>query len=183
MSEKLTFIGLIRSFFCLRAYVSVDTLPFCSCESLTQTASISVFQVCSLTLLMVVGDSDSRCLLEFSCFLLVCCSYARLIWESQHLRDCHSKLDMTPGYKERKILSLKCLILCIHLLFSPKGIMKCYMNNSLHPHTGAGSMIQHVVQARIASAIYPTASLMNHSCKPNIINRLSDCNLCKWKYT
>lgn len=34
----------------------------------------------------------------------------------------------------------------------------------------AGSMIQHVVQARIASAIYPTASLMNHSCKPNIIN-------------
>ncbi|XP_042886427.1 SET and MYND domain-containing protein 4-like [Penaeus japonicus] len=33
-----------------------------------------------------------------------------------------------------------------------------------------GSMIQQVSQARIASAIYPTASLMNHSCKPNIIN-------------
>lgn len=57
--------------------------------------------------------------------------------------------------------------------------MKDYVNNILHPHTGAGSMIQHVAQARIASAIYPTASLMNHSCKPNIINRLSDCNLCK----
>ncbi|XP_045611471.1 SET and MYND domain-containing protein 4 isoform X2 [Procambarus clarkii] len=35
---------------------------------------------------------------------------------------------------------------------------------------GERSKVEQVSQKRIASAIYPTASLMNHSCKPNIIN-------------
>ncbi|XP_071529241.1 SET and MYND domain-containing protein 4-like isoform X2 [Panulirus ornatus] len=35
---------------------------------------------------------------------------------------------------------------------------------------GQKSKTQQVLQKRVASAIYPTASLMNHSCKPNIIN-------------
>ncbi|KAK3860966.1 hypothetical protein Pcinc_033028 [Petrolisthes cinctipes] len=34
----------------------------------------------------------------------------------------------------------------------------------------AGNKVEEVQQKRVASAIYPTASLMNHSCKPNIIN-------------
>ncbi|XP_069949075.1 SET and MYND domain-containing protein 4 isoform X2 [Cherax quadricarinatus] len=36
--------------------------------------------------------------------------------------------------------------------------------------SGGKSKVEKVSQKRIASAIYPTASLMNHSCKPNIIN-------------
>ncbi|XP_042241667.1 SET and MYND domain-containing protein 4-like [Homarus americanus] len=35
---------------------------------------------------------------------------------------------------------------------------------------GEKSKVEQVTQKRVASAIYPTASLMNHSCKPNIIN-------------
>ena len=33
-----------------------------------------------------------------------------------------------------------------------------------------GEVIESVKQERIASAIYATASLMNHSCEPNTIN-------------
>lgn len=32
--------------------------------------------------------------------------------------------------------------------------------------------VQSVTQTRIATAIYPTVSLMNHSCEPSIISRL-----------
>lgn len=35
---------------------------------------------------------------------------------------------------------------------------------------GAKSRMEQIKQIRVASAIYPTASMMNHSCKPNIIN-------------
>jgi len=37
--------------------------------------------------------------------------------------------------------------------------------------TGVGSAVDVSQQVRIATAIYPTASLMNHSCDPSIISR------------
>ncbi|KAK8380743.1 hypothetical protein O3P69_007991 [Scylla paramamosain] len=36
--------------------------------------------------------------------------------------------------------------------------------------SGGHSRVEQIKQIRVASAIYPTASMMNHSCKPNIIN-------------
>ena len=34
------------------------------------------------------------------------------------------------------------------------------------------SLVYEECQEKLATAIYPTASMMNHSCKPNIIVRL-----------
>lgn len=46
------------------------------------------------------------------------------------------------------------------------------MIDTTHDKADIKELVYSETQEKLATAIYPTASLMNHSCKPNIIVRL-----------
>lgn len=66
-----------------------------------------------------------------------------------------------------------CLIsvFCSVHMFSLKNLLSYLI--LLYIFTGPHSKVEQIKQIRVASGIYPTASMMNHSCKPDIINRYS----------
>lgn len=75
------------------------------------------------------------------------------------------KCDLTTEDDKRLYISSLLLRHILQLICNGHAITKI----NARPNGNDDILIEE--QTRIATAIYPSASLMNHSCDPNIINR------------
>ena len=81
-----------------------------------------------------------------------------------------SRLQKRPGHSDSGLASLKQLFLhhLLQLRCNTHNISTIIVDDS----TSSSSEVQSTSEVQLGSAVYPTASLMNHSCNPNALFRL-----------